>query len=36
MKQLADKDLKRAFINMLKLFKKYEPKEERHGEMFHK
>lgn len=32
MKQLADRDCKRAFINMLKLLKKHKPKEERHGE----
>lgn len=31
MKQVVYRDLKRPFINMLKLLKKHEPKEERHG-----
>lgn len=29
MKQLADRGCKRAFINMLKLLKKHEPKDEK-------
>lgn len=32
MKLLADRDCKRAFINMLTLLNKHKPKEERHGE----
>lgn len=31
MKQVVYRDLERPFINVLKLLKKHEPKEERHG-----